>query len=177
MTATPLIPLCTIADLTRAFSTYGINSHADNDNDADATKMLAVQNDSIIYGSGDVAMYLCSRYLIADLAANVLVNRWAATASLFHLCQVRGNPVSGSLADEYERLFDFDKGILKKMMNGDLPVPGLAQNGDYRPAVSNVRIDRRFRVNQERVLPTISTGGESKLVDRKLDGMGTLPLQ
>ena len=90
-------------------------------------------------------------YHQADLATSELVTRWCVVISARFLCQRRGNVVPQVIEEEFIRLTDPDRGMLRRIAHGERELPGLDLRDDMRPTWSNLTIDRRYRWSKVRV--------------------------
>ncbi len=111
--------------------------------------------EEIVTGATDEAnFYLLRFHQAADLANNRWVRTRATWIGCYLLSLRRGDP--GYYTTLYERAIgDFQR------VDETHPVPRLGLKTEFTPAMSNIRIDDRFRVAKERVEPMISTGGTS----------------
>lgn len=147
--------LCSESDLQRMFSSAGVTSFADHDQDGLAD--TGVTDDCINQATGEIQFY-CTQYALADLATSNLVARWATVLAVRFLCQRRGNIVPDSVESEYQDI----KEKLKEVRSG-FPIPGVPYRTNSLPTMSNVRVDRRYPQSTIRVTPNNSTNASTAL--------------
>ncbi len=150
------------AEIERIWSVQGAAVHVDDylgdetpPND-DATFQAAVWDEIIAEATDEVNFYLAKFYEPGPMA----LNRWVRTRATWIGCYLlslrRGDP------GYYQTLYDKAIAQLERV-DETHPVPRLSYNQSFTPSMSNIRIDDRFRVAQQRVMSTISTGGTSSL--------------
>jgi hypothetical protein len=125
---------------------------ADCMDDAVAPLLTTIWDEICTAATDEANFYLLRYYQDADLANN----RWVRTRTTWIACYLlsmrRANPAQFQTL--YERaILDFSE------VNEARPVPRMLLNTHLTPAMSNIRVDDRFRVAKERVEPLISTGG------------------
>ena len=148
---------CTEAQLTRRFGATALLMWSDHDEDRIAD--TGVVDDAINQATEELLLFLGQRYSSAGLAASEIVNRWAVTLAGYFLSTSRGNSPPEWLQVEFERIML----KLPLVQSGQQALPGVALNGDLRPAMSNLTIDQRFRRSTVRVTPANSTDAPSTL--------------
>lgn len=152
---------CTIHDVERKLSAYGVTAWSDHDDDG--TRDVDVIEDAINQATEEMNAYLFEQYTESDLAGSTLVNRWCVTVSIYFLCSNRGNPIPDSIAREWERLMDPEEGILVRVKHGRYDIPRLNKRADMRPTWSNQRVDRRWYDSTVRVTKTNSSDAPTEL--------------
>lgn len=152
---------CTEAEVIRFFSANGVTDHADHDDDGTAD--VGVVDDCINQAKVELDLFLLERYDETTLVASNLVNRWSVVVATRFLCQRRGNVVPDSIEREWTRLTDPRDGLLVRISEGQINLPGSALRADLRPSFSNLTIDQRHRRNTVRVTPTNSTDAPTAL--------------
>ena len=108
-----------------------------------------------------INLYLYYRYEDHDLADNTIIRRWCSFIAVRLLCIRRANPIPEAIETHYQEII----GWLEKCKTGQFPIPRLPTRLDFAPALSNFKINDRFKVNKIRVQPSISTGGASSRQD------------
>lgn len=144
---------CDEEDLLRLLGQGGVESFATESGNVD---------DAIDQATEEINYY-CQRYLPADLATSVLVNRWATKLAAYFLSGDRANPEPASLVEEFNRIMV----KLEEIRAGVGQIPGLALRADLSPGFSNIRIDRRYPFRKQRVEPN-STQASSTLQQDKI---------
>lgn len=145
----------------RLFSTAGVTSFADHDNDGSAD--TGVTDDCINQATAEISDYGAQWYLPANLATNTTINRWATVMACFFLCMRRGNDVPEGLKAEFDRITNQNDGFLIRLQRGKYKLSGVPMRGDLRPSMSNLQVDRRFIHSLPRVTTTASTDAPTKL--------------
>ena len=147
-------------EIERLFSQQGAASNVDDymsdetPPSSDVVFQAAVWDDVCCAATDEANLYLINFHEPADLYGSRWVRTRTTWIACYYLSMRRGNP--GYFKTLYEHAIDdFGK------INESRPVPRLALNSSFTPALSNIRIDDRFLVAKERVEPTISTGGTS----------------
>lgn len=130
--------LCSLADLQRLFSSTGVTSFADHDQNGSDDS--GVTDDCINQATEEISLYTQKFYALADLVSSTLINRWATTLGVVFLCQRRGNPVPESLQSEFERIMQ----KLEQIAAGTLQVPGIAMRANLLPSFDNLTVDQRY---------------------------------
>jgi hypothetical protein len=114
----------------------------------------AVWDDILCAATDEVNFYLLKFHEASDLYSSRWVRTRATWIGCYLLSLRRGDP------GYFKTLYDQAIAQLERI-NESNTVPRLTLNQNFTPALSNIRIDDRFRVAKERVEPTISTGGTS----------------
>lgn len=109
---------------------------------------------------------ICNQYCLElyndfALASSLWVYRQATWIGCHLLSLERGNPSPGTFQTQYERSI----ANLEKIHAQELKIPRLPTRSDNTPALSNVCVDLWFWEKNVRVLPSISTGGNSARQD------------
>jgi phage gp36-like protein len=146
---------CTEAEMNRFMSAAAIIDFADHDDDGTAD--TDVVDDCINQATEEIDMYATTQYEQTALATSTLINRWCVIMAVRILCTRRGNPVPDSLETEWNRITDPVTGLLRKISQNLLQIPGISKRADFRPTFSNVKVDRRWRHSTIRVTPTNSS--------------------
>lgn len=146
---------CTQADIERLLSLEGVQSFGDMD-------QSGLEDDDVIadvieQASDEITAKLYPLYAEAELATCRLVTRWATVLAAFYLCHRRGNTAPQSLHDDYQRIMEPKDGLLAQVRDKRMVLPGLAQRSVNVPSFSNLEVDRRYRREKIRVIPTISS--------------------
>lgn len=155
----------TEAAVQRLLSSQAVTDFADHDEDGAAD--TGVVTDCIEQASEELSMYAGRFYADANLATSSLVTRWATTIAAFFLCQRRGNPVPDSLAAEFARLTEEPDGLLLRIANGKLQLPGVAMRDGVTPQFSNLEVDQRHARDTVRVTGTGSVDKGSLIEQHK----------
>lgn len=139
------------AELGRVLSINGLEAWLDDDGDgSDESDIVSdVINETTDY----INLYCEGWYETSDMADNLWVRSQAKYIGCYFLSQRKGNPAL------YTAQFDRITKLLEKIHSGTLQIPRLSTKMDLTPALSNVRVDDRFRIAKTRVQPSISTGG------------------
>lgn len=144
----------TQAEMERAFSTAAVTARTDDG-------VLADLLDDCINEATDEINFHCERwYEPSDMVNNLWVRRTATWLACYYLSQRMGNPA------QFETHIEEIKLRLEHIYSGHKQIPRLATRDDMTPAMSNLRVDDRFRVEKIRVQPTISTGGSYSKQDK-----------
>lgn len=154
-------PFCTEVEMKRLFSTAGVDSFADNDNNGSAD--TGVTDDCINQATSEIADYGTQWYTTTGLASSTTINRWAVVMACFFLCLRRGNDPPDSLKYEFERITNPNDGFLIRLQKGQYKLNGVPMRGDLRPSMSNLQIDRGFAHAKPRVVPTVSSDSPTTL--------------
>jgi phage gp36-like protein len=133
----PATLYATQSDLERLFSSYGVTSFSDHDQDG--VNDTDVVSDCITQASQELEFY-CRRYAPAALSQSSLITRWCTVISCVFLCQRRGNPVPESLQAEMDRIY----AMLKEIDQNGKPIPGIGQSSACVPKFSNLTVERGF---------------------------------
>lgn len=133
--------LCTDADMTSLFSSYGVVSFADNDNDGASD--AGVVDRCINWATAEVQVAANGRFTAQQLTQSVTANRWATIIAVFYLCHQRGNPPPASLLDLVNEIRG-ESGALARFAAGTLYLDGVA-SPSTAPSYNNHVIDRRFQ--------------------------------
>lgn len=152
---------CTEAELQRYLSTNAVTDFADHDDDGTAD--TGVVDDCINQATEEIDLYLRQRYTQAVLATSELVSRWCVVIAARFLCHRRGNVVPDTIEREWNRLADPDSGMLARIAQGKLPIPGLSLRADIRPTWSNLKVDRRRLTSKIRVTKANSSDAGTAL--------------
>lgn len=127
----------TEADMNRLFSSQGVTSFADHNQDLGRDDNVITR--CLTYGSQQVQRY-CTRYEPSALSQSLWVTECATILACAYLCRHRGNPLqepNGILQLEERVLED-----LKQVLAGDLPIPDIELLAPSIPFMSNMRVDR-----------------------------------
>lgn len=159
---------CTEAELNRFLSANGVIDFADHDDDNVAD--VGVVDDSINQATEEIDVWARQRHTQAQLQTSTLINRWCVVIAARFLCHRRGNVVPDTIEREWERLADPETGLLVKLSQGRVQLPGIALRDDLRPTWSNLKVDRRFRHSKIRVTSSNSSDAPTALTqDTELD--------
>lgn len=142
---------CTVAELTRFLSSAGIVSFGDHDQSGTAD--TDVVEDAINAATAEIASFGNMWYSPASMATSRLIMRWCVIMSAYNLCMTRGNGVPKSIAAEFERITDPDRGFLVKLQKGQLQLPGIAMRAQNSPSMSNISLERWHPIRKIRVQP------------------------
>ena len=156
---------CTKEDMIRHLSHAGIIAFSDHDDTG--TEDDDVIDDSIERATEEITGWLCPLYTVVNLALSPIVKRWATVTACYHLVKTRGNPVPESLHEDYDKIFAMPDGWLAQTRKQQFKLPGIARSDVNTPAFSNLTIDRRFRREKIRVIPSISSPIESDIEQDK----------
>lgn len=148
--------VCSLAELRRFMSP--IYADAASDNDQDLVADTDVQEDAINWATYEIQNY-ATMYSNASLASNSLVTRWGVVLSACNLAQTRGNGIPAPWAAERDRIY----ALLERLMTGEFKLKGVALSEDFRPTMSNLTIDRRYRRSVVRVTTPNSSDPPTKL--------------
>lgn len=149
------VPLfCDKDDMERLLSLRGLIGRSDHDDCGEEDD--AVIDDARQRASHEVAGMLYPKYAIDALAESELVREWTTVVACFYLCKKRGNEVPESLYEDYQSIIG-DGGWLDKSRSGKFTLPCVRQQDTNIPVFSNMTVDRRFRREKVRVVPTTSS--------------------
>lgn len=148
---------CTIAELQRFLSANAVADFGDHDQDGSAD--TDVVEDCINQATDEIDMYARQQHTPAQLATSTLITRWCVVMAARFLQERRGNVVSQSIVDQWDRIIE----NLEKVSKSRLQLPGLAKRADLRPSWSNLKVDRRFRHSTIRVTKTNSSSSPTAL--------------
>lgn len=146
--------LCEKDDMERQLSLRGLISRSDHEEEG--VENDDVINDAIQRASHEIAGFLYPKYDLESLPESDLVRGWATSIACFYLCQTRGNEIPESMYADYDRIMG-DNGWLERTRNGKFILPCVRQQDTNVPTFSNHTIDRRFRREKVRVVPTTSS--------------------
>lgn len=108
-----------------------------------------------------INQYALIYYLAEDMADNRWVRARATWIALALLCRRRANPPPATVMDRYEEIL----ADLNAVLIGKIQIPRLGTRTENLPALSNLRVDDRFRTRKLRVNPNISSGSISSQQD------------
>lgn len=137
------------AEIERVFSTIGVDLRV---LDAGDTPSEDAMIDEIInWASETIESYTLKHYDSADLTGSKWTRRRATILACYYLSQRRGNPPQ--FVAEAKRVMD----DLTAVNENKIIIPdAMAAVADV-PACSSYRVDDRFVVNKQRVVPSQST--------------------
>lgn len=151
--------LCSQADVEMIFSVAGLAARLDDDGSGVVTTdEQAYFTRAANWATGQVRFYTCQLYDDADLASSFMVNYWAAVLTALMIAPRRSNPVPDSLR---ELAFGADgrggvMGDLRQVRDQKQQIPDIGYRSVPWPAWSNIRVDPRYRLRQQRVERPIS---------------------
>ena len=154
---------CTVAEVVRKVGREAVVAWSDHDEDH-------VPDDDVIEDAINQAteeiLTFTGLYSTTGLASSTLVNRWCVTLSCYFLSTARGNSPSEWLETEFQRVMQ----ALQAIQDGSKTLPGVALAGFYRPTLSNLTVDQRFRRSKVRVTPANSSDNPTTLTqDQTID--------
>lgn len=141
-------------EMERLLSFRAIQNRIDDDDGGSSTEE-EVLDDFIIEASDTVYAYTQHLYNELDLAGNRWVRFRATVIACYLLSRRRGDP------GLYEDLYQHNLDMLKQIKEMEMRIPRLGYKDDLTPAMSNLRVDDRFRLSKIRVESQISNGGTS----------------
>ena len=106
------------------------------------------------YGTGQVSLYVSSRYDDTEIVKSVSANRWATLAGSKWICKRQGQSCPQGIVDDWEEALEEMKQVSKGMLH--LDNAGTRSSG--WPFVSNVTVDVGYDFNKVRVQPQTSEG-------------------
>lgn len=133
----------TPSDLQNFLGVNGVEafgSHDDRGWEANATECCEQATD-------EINLYVYRRYADAALQSSRMLQRWAVVLSACFFCERRGNPIPESILADFNRIMEMLKGVHA----GTILLPGVALRSPSVPAMSNMKIDRRYIRRQQRV--------------------------
>lgn len=144
--------MTTSAQITARLSATGLALRVDH-------SPVAATAEAISAASEDIAFYLGSRYLIADLPASGWVASKATAIAIYYLSLWRNNGVPKSV----QTLYDAVLKELQAVQSGKGNVPGLAP-GKILPQIITQRTSWG-EWPHERLIPTATTGTSEGIVE------------
>lgn len=143
----------TEAEVTRLFSSLGVENRVDDLTDAGDLEDL--WEDITEDATSMINQYCENFYTSLDLNGS----RWVRIRATYIACHIlsyrRGNP--SLFRDRYEQILE----ELEKVSIGSLLIPSLPTRSDFTPAMTNVAVNDKYYIDKIRVHSTISTGGSS----------------
>lgn len=112
-----------------------------------------------------VNQYAIWRYDAEDMVNSRWVRSRATDILAYLLSQRRANPALAT----YETRFRDIEAELQRVEKGMLKIPRLPISGDLTPAMSNIKIDDRFRTKKARVQQSTSVGGGHPNQDQAIE--------
>lgn len=153
-----------ITEIEKIYSSAGADFASDDFTGADLTQLqLEIVEDATDY----INQYVLGRYRATDLADSRWVRTRASWIGAYFLSQRRGNPAPEPFFSRKEEIEE----ELIKVRDQKIMIPRLSNKSDFTPALSNYKIDHRFRKAKIRVQQRTSTGGTSSRqdLDRDID--------
>lgn len=164
-----MVVYCTESDIDSILSTDGVDARIDDlgDGSTNSTNIAA----AIEQASEKVNFYLSRRYVTAYLTQSAWVKWATATIAAWIIARRRGNPVMGSLEEDYTKYVE----QLEQINRGEYDVPNVAPRFDVTPAVSNYTVDGRFDRTKIRKIQPTSTGGPQQPGRKEFQSVDYLP--
>lgn len=155
----------TLQEIEQHFGEQFVIDHT-NHPPADASdEVLANLYWCIEQASEEINVYAGQQYEIgAPMQNHPFIRHMATRLSAYYLAMSRANSVPEILMKERDRILE----ILEKLSTRAMTIPDLALRADMRPAMSNRRIDRRYRHNTVRKEHETSTDAPTVLEEDRL---------
>jgi phage gp36-like protein len=152
---------CTVTELRRYLSAQGVTDFADHNQDGAADSQVVA--DSINWATQEIDMLALMRYSVTGLTGSNIIGKWCIVMSAYFLCQRRANPVPNSILNEFERITGMPDGLLTKISDGRMQLPGVPLRADLSPSFSNLTVDRRWPHSTIRVTRENSSDSPTEL--------------
>lgn len=128
-----LLAYCTTDDIADRLSEAGRDLHTE---DAPPTTLGNV----IQRASADIDLHLALHYDPADMAGNDIIKHWASVLSAFYLTTRLGNSAPQSLYEQAMEIKDPDEGLLARVAQGKINIPGMSRLHQAVPRMSNIHV-------------------------------------
>ncbi len=161
------IVFCTVAELTRFLSAQGIASFGDHDQSGTAD--TDVVEDAINAATAEISSFGSMWYTPANMATSRMIMRWCVVMSAYNLCITRGNTVPDTIDTEFLRITQPPHGLLLKLQNGQLQLPGIPLRAQWSPSSSNPTIERWHPIRKIRIQSNSSPNDASTTPRDKLE--------
>lgn len=140
-----LTAYCTENDVADRLSQEGIDLHTE---DLPPTAL----GNAIERASADIELYLGLAYSATNLATSEIVNHWATALATYYLVTRNGNQAPQSIYEQAMEIKDPDEGLLVRVQQNKLSLPGINRLHTNAPRMSNIRVPVKpwMRVRVER---------------------------
>lgn len=156
---------CTVAELTRFLSSQGVISFGDHDQSGAADTDVA--EDAINAATAEITSFGQMWYSAANMATSRMIMRWCVVMAAYNLCITRGNSVPDSIMTEFLRITEYPNGLLVRLQQGKLQLPGIALTAQNSPSFGNPTISRWHPIRKIRMQPN-SAPNDSSTTSRDL---------
>lgn len=160
---------CSESDIDAILSAAGTDARIDDFDDGttnDTNSAAAIEQ-----ATEKVNFYLSRRYSPAYLVQSAWVKWATATIAAWIISRRRGNPVMGSLEEDYTKYIE----QLEQIQRGEYDVPNIAPRFDVTPAGANYTVDGRFDRSKIRKIQPTSTGGPQQPGRKEFQSIDYLP--
>jgi phage gp36-like protein len=165
-----LTPYCTQGEMERFFSAQGVTAFSDHDESG--ANDTGVVDDCIERATTEITDLAHNWYDQTGLLLSPTVKRWAVVVATFYLCELRGNPVPESIANDYMRIMG-PGGFLERLAEGKYKLAGVPMRAALVPTFSNLTVDRRYQRSNVRVTNNSSTETSTRQQDTSRDVPGS----